>query len=665
MMHPHIIPWLLSLLHLITTSDSLIAYDCADSKINITTISIQGVGECIQKQERVITEELYGQLLQSSDETLVHVYTCKVTITRHVYHCGMHSHLSAVSGGYASYIDKQGRSRCRDIHFHRQYTTPYGKVIQGLSSNSSVTVPILLGGDIDASGTCIGGSFTDPYGSWNGVIIQGQVQILLSDQYITANLKTDTIFLSSGQRCIYGSLYCIDHEIGETVWEADVDPTCGKLEHVIIYQGPIRRHQTVSGKTNGTSIYTIESDGRLISLRENGKYTQCPWTMISTEHPRLYIHIPQSPQHTLPLKPANPHDIDMMLYVNSKFVYLDRTIGKTITEMYYELEYRRCTAERQSLATLLSLAIINPVEFAYAYTNQAGYTAALMGETVHIAQCLPVEVSLRKTDRCYQEMPVLFRNESWFMAPRTRLLQKHATEIGCDPLLSPMYRIRDTWYSLSPDLRLSKPPLELSPMQPSTWEYMNPSSLMTDGLYTMQDLEKMRMQLLHPAEKAAIENIIVQGSLGTNVNLQNVDITRIFTEKGMEAVTESIAHRLWGWFSTVGKISSGLVGIYVIWLCLKFIIDTLIHGRILYAIFGKSLYLMGALWSSITAYLIASRVHSHAPNKDSEQNIEEGTQLNPQPGQQHPLPSAPTVDRVTMSATPTIYPALHKHVPYS
>ena len=88
--------YVVAVLVILGVADALIGFDCGGDRLNVTTISLNSIEECGTTIESVRTEEVYAQLLQLLEFDQVYVRQCKVEITKIVYYCGMHSHVSVV-----------------------------------------------------------------------------------------------------------------------------------------------------------------------------------------------------------------------------------------------------------------------------------------------------------------------------------------------------------------------------------------------------------------------------------------------------------------------------------------------------------------------------------------------------------------------------------------
>jgi len=96
---------------------------------------------------------------------------------------------------------------------------------------------------------------------------------------------------------------------------------------------------------------------------------------------------------------------------------------------------QKCTLEKQILQNALSLASIAPDEMAFRMIKTPGYTAVTIAEVIHLIKCAPVECKIRHTERCFNELPVTYRNKSYYLLPSSCILTKKGTAKECSEVL--------------------------------------------------------------------------------------------------------------------------------------------------------------------------------------------------------------------------------------
>ena len=72
----------------------------------------------------------------------------------------------------------------------------------------------------------------------------------------------------------------------------------------------------------------------------------------------------------------------------------------------------------------MALIHVAPEDVATTITREPGYLAIASGEVIYIIKCIPITCQTRRTTECYIELPVTYRNESYFLTPRNRILIK-------------------------------------------------------------------------------------------------------------------------------------------------------------------------------------------------------------------------------------------------
>jgi len=79
---------------------------------------------------------------------------------------------------------------------------------------------------------------------------------------------------------------------------------------------------------------------------------------------------------------------------------------------------------------------------------------------------------------------------------------------------------------------------------------------------------------------------------------------QFFDEASLQKIADSIASRIWSGFITFGSATAGVFGVLITIRLIKLTIDIAIHGYALHSAYGCSLYILGAIWSSLTNLLL-------------------------------------------------------------
>lgn len=185
-----------------------------------------------------------------------------------------------------------------------------------------------------------------------------------------------------------------------------------------------------------------------------------------------------------------------MAYINTKLVYIDNRFKASVITLYTDLIQKQCELERKVLLHRLTLATYSLSEFAYSMGEGPGYTALKAGEIIYLLKCKPVEVEIsQKNTICYDELPVIYNNQSYFMAPKTRTLQKFGTELDCNHILPSAFLLDGEWYTTSQNIREIKRPQTLKPSTKWTWTYKSIEHLMTAGIYNYDTMKQFQQYL--------------------------------------------------------------------------------------------------------------------------------------------------------------------------
>lgn len=605
------------LLAIIPFTEGLIAYDCGSPNMNITTISLLSIAECKIPTSKPIVIPTDVQLLQLSEFSNTHVRQCRIEIDRSIYYCGMHSHISLVNDGRRQYVMETDSENCLKMHLTGAVRIGDNHLVTGIKSNQTIQTTLTLAGKVTSQGSCTGSGYADPYGSWETVVVQATVRITIRDYFATTKPGTNKITLQSGVQCILSDGYCMDIEGGNTFWSPVAMDNCRFNNYDVLFEGKVNK--IYDNHTSATEVYAITAGDITFALARKGHFKLCNYILIRTEHPKLFIVETKAENSFARKKPIEINNLDIFTYMNSKFVYLEKHVRNQMTALYHDVIMQQCNIEKQVLENAFSLAKIIPEDFAYHIMKKPGYMSVVAGEVIHVIKCVPTVVKRRPTKECYLQLPVLRGNASFFMAPKTHILLKTGTQINCNPYVPVMYLLHGTWYKITPQAASTVPPNEIHPSTTNSWRYTNPADLATSGIYSTEELERLRDHIMFPVEKPAVLNTLARGVTGQISNKQGVSFINLLDEETLQKIATNTWTRLWGWFTGFGTLSAGMFGIFITIKLVKFVIDTTLHGYALHQVYGWSLHLLGAIWDSVTNVLIHLK---HRKRQDKQIRVE-------------------------------------------
>lgn len=203
----------LFLIYLFHPSQALIGYDCGSSHLNITTVSLLEIGECDIPVRDIKEETIEIQLLQAVEYQETPVIQCKLEFHRTVYKCGIFGHLLPVENAVKEYIYEISSDACAQLHATGIFKYGDKHVITGITVNRTQTFSIDFAGNAKDD-KCNGGSYSDYYGTWNDVFVQGTMKVTLFAYRAQTKLATDKVHLRSGTVCRLSDTNCIDSDGG-------------------------------------------------------------------------------------------------------------------------------------------------------------------------------------------------------------------------------------------------------------------------------------------------------------------------------------------------------------------------------------------------------------------------------------------------------------------
>lgn len=626
----------------VLSAQALVAYDCGTPQNNVSTFSLLDVGECKVPESKIEEFPVNIQLIQYVDFANIEVVQCKIEIIREIKNCGWFSHVTLAHEGLASYIHEVSHEACLEMHRKQELTFKNDVKLEKLVINGTTEHSVTLAGTIDGD-SCTGAAYKDPYGSWNKVVVSATIAVTLTQYTAAINWDRNEVILRSKTACEFTKRTCMDPEGGSTFWQFRYSDTCRRDRYGLVYEGPATLLVNSEKPQTSERVYYFESKDISFALKITEERTVCGYVLKDTVHPRLVIHETQHENYRFLSDTNKIHvrQIDILTYMNSKFLYIIHHTIKNFKNLYVNVMTQMCKVEQDVLRNLLSIAHNQPDEFAYNLLKGPGYIATVSGEVVYVMKCIPTEVALRHTDECFSQLPVSRNNESFFITPKSHVLLKHADEVSCDTQTPAMYLVNQVWYKMLPKLVESVPPSTLEPNIKFNWRPSTPDNVASSGIYTRDQLDKIRDQIMFPQERAAIINNIVRQATGMPVHQQSISFASLLDELALKKIADETWNKVWNGFLNFGTFSAGVLGIMIIARFIRLLVDTIVHGYTLHTVYGWSLHMLGALFGSITHLLVHMGSNRSKEPDPEANNLAEENQQNLSPIYQIPSSNQP------------------------
>lgn len=131
---------------------------------------------------------------------------------------------------------------------------------------------------------------------------------------------------------------------------------------------------------------------------------------------------------------------------------------------------------------------------------------------------------------CFNELPVNYTGVTLFMGPKNHVLQKTPTPVSCSMLIKPTFKLPGSWFSSNAGLTHVHSLPVLTTGNDVRWTYTNAGDLANEGIYSADDLGKLRRQLMYPWEESYITNDFIGYQWwfapGWFINVQKLDVCR-------------------------------------------------------------------------------------------------------------------------------------------
>ena len=573
-------------------SEGITAYNCTHGSVTSAEFSLLPNEPCPDFRMTHVYNEDYVpiQLLQKKEFSDIHGYSAKVVRTLHIYRCDGYT----VTNAYHQRVLELDRTAVMKMYSHRLWkddllaeigASPIGVIYNGKSHKIRN-----LKGWTNSDNDCGGKDFTLYGNDYTDSILQGTYELLLYDGTMTVDLENNLVRTFTGTTCEYSKGHCIDYVYGDIYWDREEhDPkACNQDTYLVLYEGKgVVRTYRKTAITETTRVVTVTDDSAAFSLIQTEKLLLCNQVAYRTEHPKLFILEIQHNLRFFQTKQLHSLDLDLNAYRDSKFIHLERHMGKSIKDLNANVMNKLCNLQAQIISNLQSLAYTDAMEFAFSWKKKPGHSALVRGEVVHIVDCIPVQVKIHTISYCTHELPVVYLNETLYMHPRSHVLSRYTETVPCTSLYPVKYRLQGSWYTLGPNLVASHPPDILrTKLNFTSWKYKR-LNLGTIGIYSVADLNRQRSAVLFPVERRAITRQIADTAAGLQTGPRSFDLTTLIDPDHFQSMINSYWNELDNSIRIFGTYSGAILGIGLIYRIFTTLCTGTLNGTAVAKMFGK------------------------------------------------------------------------------
>ena len=163
--------------------------------------------------------------------------------------------------------------------------------------------------------------------------------------------------------------------------------------------------------------------------------------------------------------------IDNDAHINTKIDFTkNHHVFKSMTVQELNTLHTVCELERTQLLTILAMSVKNPQLAGFLLTGNRKNVLYVDGSTAWLYDCPHFISPLYKADKCFDRIPIHYRETMMYVDPITRQTFKYATPIECGNIPQNIIEIDPDaddgdFYVLTPDSLKREPPKCLNPLK--------------------------------------------------------------------------------------------------------------------------------------------------------------------------------------------------------
>lgn len=597
-------------------SISLTGYECLHPNTSIKTFDLTHVKGCNITHDNLSYIDKPIQLIEIKRTQHVPMIACKIEVFATLFECGMFSHISLVRQSFFNSYIYLSEKECSRLNSQDEVSL-FGREFKQLHSKVSNARYFSVG--VEKDGSCVSGHEIDIDGKTFSDVA-GTVSLKIEYSSFTGTKGENDKFITflNGHQCMFGDMSCVLPAVGTIYWNIIQDTECLRAKYHLLYEGPSKK---LLANENEYGVYMVEDHDILFSLKTKSEVTLCGYYGYTTEHPDLMI-IESDVRDRMQIESSKldkSHTGNIVTYMNTKMVYIERLMTDNLNDLYVDLLTKQCDLEYKLLMNHLSDALVNPNGFAHFVTKSEGSMGVLAGEAIHVIQCVPIPVYIRESDRCYQELPIIYGNNTkGYLSPINHLISDIGSEVTCTENMVTSFKYNDHWYRVGDKTHIITPPYTLVPNVKKTWEAHNSKNLVIGGLYSKEVMEDTIKMIYFGRNRGSMANTAVRMGYDPNADRQHYTMLHTLKDEDVKSLFSRYYQSLTSFTDLLGHYVSVGLGLWLIYSVVMWVINTVIRGLSLYKLGGSPKDIIMAVQPAWAQYIMAVKLQDKKGSKDDQ-----------------------------------------------
>ena len=596
-------------------------YNCEDKQTNISIIDAFKVEDCKPiNQTQIVQKNISIQIVQEKLFETIQIQHCYITKLSLISYCGTFSYASMVRNGLHRKILPINRQQCAELH--KTQTFSYnGFLITETPLNGTKTVEITERGSVDFNGNCRGVSFQNEQGSFQNSIMITTLTITLEDYENIYSKNDQAVIFKDGSTCPISNGMCFSRNKGTSIWHLLSENNCDANSVDILYQG-MAIHISLEKDTdiNINDMIAVNQNDNIFSYKIRESSHLCYQKILKTNMKRIGI-IVETPSFGFFFKKRgrmNPQNLDFPMYLNAKMEYITQNLQDSMKQLFSEVQLADCELAKANLENRLAIARTNDVYFGHIINQSKGHINIFSGHVFYAYKCVPEIVQLRETEKCYKNIPVVFKNKSLYIEPIAHTFTENPNEVPCTKLTPPKFFINGNWLANDGSFDLTSAPKLLSPtMHEYNIKFENWENILVGGIYNEELINQYTKYLSNSQLKIRASDVISQRIIDSNV-MNDFNFVDIMTKNEITQLKSTLLTGLEDKITKFGSYAGAIIGTIFIIQTIKQVISLIVNFKMLNTTLGFGFHLICSIFTSMTNYIIRNNLKSTEEQEETQ-----------------------------------------------